>query len=157
MDARYLMPEIRDECIAGLIKASKNYEPAKAKFSTYAVKCMDNQVKMWLRKRKRRLNPLKFSETKLKNSKGDNIPLEERTDDLQVEDESQILVDSMWLEEELLKLNKIDYIIIHSYYFEGLNQQEISDKIGYSQPYVSRKIKDITNRLKKNYLKRVAK
>lgn len=145
--------ELQGRCIIGLVKASKTYNPKYSKFSTYAVKCMDNEVKMWLRKQNKRNSTFSFSDLEGDNKKGDKMPIEVIAKELQVDSSSDDLINSMWLQSAILDLDRLETKILYWYYYKDLTQVEISKKIGYSQSYVSRLLKKTLRKLEKFYIR----
>lgn len=125
--------------ILGLIKAIDNYDKEKGyTFSTYALKCIDNEILQGVKK----------------NKSLANINLE----DIIYEDISyaDIISDNINIEEEYLyneivfnikdiisKLNEKDRYIYELYFKSLLSQKEIAKKTNISQAYVSRKINKI--------------
>ena len=127
--------------ILGLIKAIDNYDKAKGyAFSTYALKCIDNEILQGVRK----------------NKNLTNINLEDIIyADLSYAD---IISDSINIEEEYLyneiifnikdiinKLNERDRYIYELYFVSLLSQKEIAKKMNLSQGYMSRRINIIVN------------
>lgn len=145
--------EIQGKCIVGLVKASKTYNPKYSKFSTYAVKCMDNEVKMWLRKQNKRNSTFNFTDLERTNKQGDKMPIEAIAEELQIGSASDSLIDAMWLQSAILELDRRESKIIYFYFYKNLTQVEISKKMDYSQSYVSRLIKQSLRKLEKLYIR----
>lgn len=136
--------------ILGLIKAIDNYDKEKGyAFSTYALKCVDNEILQAVRKN-RCLN---------------HISLE----DIICEDLSyaDVISDSVNIEEEYLyneiifnvkdivnKLNQRDRYIYELYFTSLLSQKEIAKKINLSQAYISRRINVIVNLVEEELINR---
>ncbi len=139
----------------GLIKGVKTYKLDKnIKLATYASRCIDNEILMFLRKNKRRKGEISFEDSLSYDSEGNELHLEDIlgtssdivTRNLEEEIERKILY------EELVKLNSRDkQIMILRYGLfnnKELTQKEVAEKLGISQSYISRIEKKVINRLK---------
>ena len=129
----------------GLIKGVKTYKLDKnIKIATYASRCIDNEILMFLRKNKRRKVELSFEDSINLDSDGNELHLEDvlGTDENVVEKEYEDKIDKEVLKKEIENLPKRDKEILSLRY--GLNgkdeftQKEVADKLGISQSYISR-------------------
>lgn len=129
----------------GLIKGVKTYKLDKnIKLATYASRCIDNEILMFLRKNKRRKVELSFEDSINLDSDGNELHLEDvlGTDENVVEKEYEDKIDKEVLKKEIENLPKRDKEILSLRY--GLNgkdeftQKEVADKLGISQSYISR-------------------
>lgn len=129
----------------GLIKGVKTYKLDKnIKLATYASRCIDNEILMFLRKNKRRKVELSFEDSINLDSDGNELHLEDvlGTDENVVEKEYENKIDKEVLKKEIENLPKRDKEILSLRY--GLNgkdeftQKEVADKLGISQSYISR-------------------
>lgn len=139
----------------GLIKGVKTYKPNKnIKLATYASRCIDNEILMFLRKNKRRRVELSFEDSINLDSDGNELHLEDvlGTEENIVEKEYEDMVDKECLKKEIDNLPDRDKEILSLRY--GLNgseeftQKEVADKLGISQSYISRIEKKAIKKLK---------
>ncbi len=139
----------------GLIKGVKTYKLDKnIKLATYASRCIDNEILMFLRKNKRRKVEVSFEDSINLDSDGNELHLEDvlGTEDNIVEKSYEDEVDKILLFNEIRKLNKRDRDILILRY--GLNnseeytQKEVADMLNISQSYISRIEKKAIKKLK---------
>lgn len=139
----------------GLIKGVKTYKLDKnIKLATYASRCIDNEILMFLRKNKKRKTEVSFEDSINLDSEGNELHLEDvfGTEDNIVEKEYESIVDKECLINEIENLSKRDKEILTLRY--GLNnkkeytQKEVADMLGISQSYISRIEKKAIKRLK---------
>ena len=139
----------------GLIKAVNTYRLDKnIKLATYASRCIDNEILMYLRKTKRKKSEISFEDSLSYDSDGNELHLE---DVLGTEKD----IVTKGLDDELdhnLMINEIDKLaprdkrIIELRY--GLNkkkemtQKEVATLLGISQSYISRIEKKVIKKLK---------
>ena len=139
----------------GLIKAVNTYRLDKnIKLATYASRCIDNEILMYLRKTKRKRTEVSFEDSLSYDADGNELHLEDvlGTDtDIVTKGLDDELDRSMMLE-EIEKLNSRDKEIIELRY--GLNgkkdmtQKDVAILLGISQSYISRIEKKIIKRLR---------
>lgn len=139
----------------GLIKGVKTYKLDKnIKLATYASRCIDNEILMFLRKNKKRKTEISFEDSINLDSEGNELHLEDvfGTEDNIVEKEYESIVDKECLINEIENLSKRDKEILILRH--GLNnkkeytQKEVADMLGISQSYISRIEKKAIKRLK---------
>lgn len=139
----------------GLIKGVKTYKLDKnIKLATYASRCIENEILMFLRKNKKRKTEISFEDSINLDSEGNELHLEDvfGTEDNIVEKEYESIVDKECLINEIENLSKRDKEILILRY--GLNnkkeytQKEVADMLGISQSYISRIEKKAIKRLK---------
>ena len=139
----------------GLIKGVNTYKLDKnIKLATYASRCIDNEILMFLRKNKRRKGEVSFEDSLSYDSEGNELHLEDilgTADDvvtrpLEEEIEKKILY------EELVKLNSRDKEIMSMRYGlfgkKEMTQKEVAKALGISQSYISRIEKKVISKLK---------
>jgi len=139
----------------GLIKAINTYKMDKnIKLATYASRCIDNEILMYLRKNKRRRGEVSFEESLSFDVDGNELHLEDVlgtepdivTKDLEAQVEKQMLL------KEIEKLEDRDKtIMILRYGLEGkeeMTQKDVATLLGISQSYISRIEKKVIRRLK---------
>jgi len=139
----------------GLIKAVNTYRLDKnIKLATYASRCIDNEILMYLRKNKRKRTEVSFEDSLSYDAEGNELHLEDilGTDaDVVTKGLDDELNKSMMLE-EIEKLGCRDREIIELRY--GLNgkremtQKDVAILLGISQSYISRIEKKVIRKLK---------
>lgn len=139
----------------GLIKAVKTYKLDKnIKLATYASRCIDNEILMFLRKNKKRLTEVSFEDSINFDSEGNELHVEDvfgTSEDLlekTVEDKDNKIL----LTKYIKSLNDRDKRIIEERYGlsgkKELTQKELADKLSISQSYISRIEKKVIRKLK---------
>jgi len=144
----------------GLIKAVSTYKPAKnIKLATYASRCIENEILMYLRKTANLKSEVSLDEPLNTDWDGNELLLSDilgTENDLvmkPIEDD----VDRQLLTNALEKLSERERLIITLRF--GLDgrqertQKEVADQLGISQSYISRLEKRIISRLKKEILR----
>ena len=144
----------------GLIKAINTFNPNKnIKLATYASRCIENEILMFLRKNQLRKAEVSIDEPLNIDWDGNELLLSDilGTDNdiiyRGIEDE----VDKMLLSEAMNKLSTREKQIMELRF--GLNnnkeltQKEVADLLGISQSYISRLEKRIISQLKKEMIK----
>lgn len=140
----------------GLIKAVKSFIPSKnIKFATYASRCVENEILMYLRKRSNRNIDISMDEALSTDSEGNELNLidvlytQENEISKTMEEESNRQI--VWQSLDKLPDREKEIVIMRF----GLNgneektQKEVADIIGISQSYISRLEKKILKKLKK--------
>lgn len=138
----------------GLIKGISTYKVDKnIKLATYASRCIDNEILMYLRKNKKRNADVSLEESLSYDSEGNELHLEDIlgtekdivTKDLEENDMRKIML------KEIGKLNERDKQIMVLRY--GLNdtkeytQKEVAELLGISQSYISRIEKKVISKI----------
>ena len=138
----------------GLIKGVNTYKLGKnIKLATYASRCIDNEILMYLRKTKRKKTEISFEDSLSFDSDGNELHLEDvlGTEEDTVTRPLEEEYDKVILKEEIAKLNERDKEIIELRYGlngkEELTQKEVADLLGISQSYISRIEKKVIKRL----------
>jgi len=144
----------------GLIKAINTYNPEKnIKLATYASRCIENEILMYLRKNSGQRGEVSLEEPLNTDWDGNELLL---SDILGTEEDSVLRpiedgVDRELLHNALCKLAPREQEIISMRY--GLDgndektQKEVADQLGISQSYISRLEKRIIHRLRKEISK----
>ena len=139
----------------GLMKGVKTFSSNKnIKLATYASRCIDNEILMFLRKNKKVRGEVSFEESLSFDADGNELHLEDvlGTDADVVTKPLEDDLNKRLMMEEIDKLNKRDNDIIIMRY--GLfntpekTQKEVADILGISQSYISRIEKKVIRRLK---------
>ena len=139
----------------GLIKGVNTYKLDKnIKLATYASRCIDNEILMFLRKNKKRNGEVSFEDNLSYDSEGNELHLEDilGTDNDIVTRGIEEELEKKLLYSEISKLNERDKKIMILRYglfnHKELTQKEVADLMGISQSYISRIEKKVINRLK---------
>ena len=140
----------------GLIKAVKSFVPSRnIKFATYASRCVENEILMYLRKRSNRNIDISMDEALSTDSDGNELNLIDVlcTDENEISKniEAQSDRDIVWRSMECLTVREKEIMVMRF----GLGgrqektQKEVADIIGISQSYISRLEKRILKKLKR--------
>ena len=139
----------------GLIKGVNTYKLDKnIKLATYASRCIDNEILMFLRKNKRRKGEVSFEDSLSYDSEGNELHLEDilGTDEDIVTRGLDEEVEKKLLYSEIKNLKERDKkIMIMRYGLYGTHeytQKEVASIMNISQSYISRIEKKIINKLK---------
>ena len=141
----------------GLIKGISTYKVDKnIKLATYASRCIDNEILMYLRKNKKRNADVSLEESLSYDSEGNELHLEDIlgteddivTKNIEDDDMKKILI------EEINKLPKRDKEIISLRYGlfgkKEITQKELAKKLNISQSYISRIEKKVIKKIKES-------
>lgn len=144
----------------GLIKAVNTYEYGKnTQFSTYAARCIENEILMLLRVNKKHNSVMSLNESLGKDKDGNDVSVQ----DIIPSDEDVVEnAENAFLNEKLLKLaksslDKREFEILQMRY--GLNntpvytQREIAKKLDISRSYISRLEKKALDTIKEKVKK----
>ena len=139
----------------GLIKGINTYKLDKnIKLATYASRCIDNEILMFLRKNKKRKSEVSFEDSLSYDSEGNELHLEDilGTDADVVTKNIENQNDKGLLYQEINKLNPRDKQIMilryGLYNNEEMTQKDVANMLGISQSYISRIEKKVIRRLK---------
>ena len=146
----------------GLIKAVNTFNPdKKIKLATYASRCIENEILMYLRRNSKVKAEVSFYEPLNIDWDGNELLLsdilgtENDTVYNMIEDE----VDKQLLFLALKNLNEREKEIVKLRFgldgYREKTQKEVADMLGISQSYISRLEKKIINRLKKEINKMI--
>ncbi len=129
----------------GLIKGINTYRPDKnIKLATYASRCIENEILMFLRKNKKRNTEISFEDSINFDGEGNELHLEDvfGTDPELIPKAYEDKIDKIILLKEIEKLGDRDKEIIKMRYglmgSEEYTQKEVADMLGISQSYISR-------------------
>lgn len=144
----------------GLIKAINTYQPAKnIKLATYASRCIENEILMYLRKTSSQKTELSFDEPLNTDWDGNELLLSDilGTESDLVMRPIEADVDRQLLHRAMDSLEPRERKIITLRFGldgqEERTQKEVADVMGISQSYISRLEKRIIARLKKEMLR----
>ncbi|MBO5208327.1 MAG: RNA polymerase sporulation sigma factor SigK [Lachnospiraceae bacterium] len=142
----------------GLIKAIDSFDAGKGKLSTYASRCIDNELLMLLRAKKKTSREVSLYEPIGTDREGNEINLLDI-----IEQEQPDVIERMELEERLKKLSgllgdRLDErekeILIMRYGLvddQEITQREIGKSLGISRSYVSRIEKKALEKLRAGF------
>lgn len=146
----------------GLIKSINTYNPEKnIKLATYASRCIENEILMYLRRNSRTKMEVSIDEPLNVDWDGNELLLsdilgtEEDVISKNLEDEAERTM----LGKALLRLSERERLIVKLRFGLGSpdgtekTQKEVADMLGISQSYISRLEKKIMKRLKKEMLR----
>ena len=139
----------------GLIKGIQTFQSGKnIKLATYASRCIDNEILMYLRKNKKTKTEISIDASLSLDGEGNELHLEDvlGTDADIVTREIEEASDKKIMLQEVMKLKPRDRdIIVLRYGLLGndeLTQKEVAEKLGISQSYISRIEKKVIKRLR---------
>ena len=139
----------------GLIKGVNTYKLDKnIKLATYASRCIDNEILMFLRKNKRRKGEISFEDSLSYDAEGNELHLEDilGTENYIVTKGIEESDDKKILQEEISKLNERDKKIMTLRYglfnHKEMTQKDVAKVLGISQSYISRIEKKVIKKLK---------
>lgn len=140
----------------GLIKAINSFKVDKnIKLATYASRCIENEILMYLRRISRLKGEVSFDEPLNTDWEGNELLLSDilGTDSDCVYKNIETTVEKDLLRQALNKLPEREKVIMNMRFgLDGKNemtQKDVADSLGISQSYISRLEKKIINRLKK--------
>lgn len=139
----------------GLIKGVNTYKLDKnIKLATYASRCIDNEILMFLRKNKKKRSEISLEDNLSYDAEGNELRLEDIlgtekdivTKRIEEEQDKKIIYS------EINKLKKRDKQIMILRYglfnTEEMTQKDVADLLGISQSYISRIEKKVIKKLK---------
>lgn len=139
----------------GLIKGVNTYKSDKnIKLATYASRCIDNEILMFLRKNKKRRGEVSFEDSLSYDAEGNELHLEDilGTDADTVTKGLEEETEKYLLYKEINKLNGRDKQIMilryGLYNNKEMTQKEVADLLSISQSYISRIEKKVIRKLK---------
>ncbi|MGN1105607.1 MAG: RNA polymerase sporulation sigma factor SigE [Huintestinicola sp.] len=140
----------------GLIKAVNTFSPTKnIKLATYASRCIENEILMFLRKTSQHKNDISIDEPLNIDWDGNELLLSDilGTDDDTVNSGIEDDAEKAVLRETVCRLPERERIIMEMRFGlingKEMTQKEVADVIGISQSYISRLEKKIIKKLKK--------
>ena len=146
----------------GLIKGINTFNPEKKiKLATYASRCIENEILMYLRRNNRVKLEVSFDEPLNTDWDGNELLLSDilGTDEDVIYKDLETEVEISLLKKAMLSLNERERQIIELRFGvnrvenKELTQKEVADILGISQSYISRLEKKIKERLKKEIQK----
>lgn len=141
----------------GLMKAIHTFKPESGRLTTYASRCIENEIRMHLRSIRKLRNTSAMSDAVSRDKEGNEVPISDLlgTDRDMVHDEVALKIDSVIVRELMHRvLDEREAQVIRLRY--GLQdgefhpQHEVADALGISRSYVSRIEKKALQKLKKH-------
>ncbi|MGP4106899.1 RNA polymerase sporulation sigma factor SigE [Virgibacillus sp. L01] len=146
----------------GLIKAVNTFNPEKKiKLATYASRCIENEILMYLRRNNKLKSEISFDEPLNIDWDGNELRLSDilGTDEDIITRDIETNVDKSLLKNALSQLNAREKQIMELRFGligqEEKTQKDVADMLGISQSYISRLEKKIIRRLQKEFNKMV--
>ncbi len=148
----------------GLMKAINTFDAGKSiKLATYASRCIENEILMYLRKNSKQKFEVSIDEPLNVDWDGNELLLSDilGTEEDIIYKDLETQADLKLLHQALKTLNGREKMIIelrfglHSKDGEELTQKQVADLLGISQSYISRLEKKIIRRLNKEMAKQV--
>ncbi len=146
----------------GLIKAIGTFDPAKRiKLATYASRCIENEILMFLRKKSSHRAEISIDEPLNTDWDGNELLLSDvlGTDGDEVIKPLEDDVEKQQLLEAVDRLEERERAIIMMRFGLGgcqeLTQKEVADRLGISQSYISRLEKRIILRLRRELIRQL--
>lgn len=144
----------------GLIKAVNTFDPSKnIKLATYASRCIENEILMYLRRTGKTKSEVSFDEPLNVDWDGNELLLSDilGTEEDVIFDHIEEEVNRSLLNSALRKLDQREKRIVEMRFglINGyeMTQKEVADYMGISQSYISRLEKKIINRLRREIKK----
>ena len=144
-------------CI-GLIKAIETFDAGKGRLATYACRCIDNELLMLLRSKKKTSREISLYEPIGQDKEGNEIHLMDV-----IEQEQQDVVEALERQSNIRRLmllmrqeltEREQEILVFRYGLKGgreLTQSEIGERMGISRSYVSRIEKKALGKLRQKF------
>ncbi len=146
----------------GLIKAINTFKSSKnIKLATYASRCIENEILMYLRKISNQRTEVSFDEPLNTDWDGNELLLSDvlGTDDDEVCRPLEDDADRQMLHRAIAALGERERSIITLRFGLGgqeeMTQKEVADMMGISQSYISRLEKRIISRLKRDMIRQM--
>ena len=147
----------------GLIRAAETFDYKKGShFSTYASRCIDNQIKMHFRKIKHQQSEVYINEPLETDSEGNTLTIADKlASNVNIEEETELRINSQrlyrYIDEELDEREK--EIICkrygirdgRGYVCEAMTQREIAKQLKISRSYISRIEKKALEKLRRRF------
>jgi RNA polymerase sporulation-specific sigma factor len=142
----------------GLIKAVNTFDPSKKiKLATYASRCIENEILMFLRRNNKLKSEVSFDEPLNVDWDGNELLLSDvlGTDSDTIYKNLEEEVDRALLYDALDKLSERERKIMELRFGLGrgeeMTQKDVADLLGISQSYISRLEKRIIKRLRREF------
>lgn len=144
----------------GLIKAVNTFDPGKKiKLATYASRCIENEILMYLRRNNKIRSEISFDEPLNTDWDGNELLLSDvlGTENDIISRPIEEEVDKSLLTQAMESLTEREKLIMKLRFGMGgteeKTQKEVADRLGISQSYISRLEKRIIKRLRKEFIR----
>ena len=145
----------------GLIKAISSYELDKnTRFATYASRCINNEILMYLRSGKKHSNNIYLQEPIGVDKEGNEVTIEDKVADNcdSIDEQVNLILQTKHLYEKIKSVLKSrERIVIQMRYglcgYDEVTQREIAEMLGISRSYISRIEKKALQKLRKEFEK----
>lgn len=159
---KYKGAEEQEELISigtfGLMKAVDTFDYQKgSKFSTYASKCVENEILMHFRAQKKHASDLHMNEPTMTDKDGNALTLMDTLqDDTNLEEQVDFSIHSKQLYaflDECLDQRELEIMTLRYglYHHMPMTQREVAKKLNISRSYVSRLEKKALEKLRNKY------
>ena len=146
----------------GLIKAIGSFDESKGRLATYACRCIENEILMLLRSKKKTARDVSLFETIGQDKEGNEIQLLDVIEQRQMDACDRLELDEnvkklrLLIGEQLTKRER-RIILLRYGLFDGeeRTQSQIGNMMGISRSYVSRIEKRALNKLRKGFQKEI--
>lgn len=147
---RQYKDDIISEGMVGLVKAAKTFDDKrKIKFGTYASRCITNEMLMFIRRMNKQLPHEVSLYTPIgKDADGHTLCYADVLADESDAPESCILTAAV--DKFLAKQSEIDREIVNAMR-QGYKQKEVADIVGLRQPTVSRRLRKLRLKFRKEF------
>ena len=146
----------------GLIKGISSFDPSKgARLATYAARCIENEILMYLRRNNKTRMEVSIDEPLNVDWDGNELLLSDilGTDEDVIYHDIEDEIEKNLLNNAISRLNPRERKIVELRYGltnedgEEMTQKEVADLLGISQSYISRLEKKIMKRLRKEIVR----
>ena len=144
----------------GLIKAVNTFDPVKKiKLATYASRCIENEILMYLRRNNKTRSEVSLDEPLNIDWDGNELLLSDvlGTENDIISRPIEEEVDRQLLSQAMSNLTEREKLIMELRFGMGgideKTQKEVADRLGISQSYISRLEKRIIRRLRKEFVR----
>lgn len=158
---KYAQPGVdRDDLVSigtlGLIKAVRTFRPEAGRLSGYASRCIENEILMYFRARRKEKNTVLMGEAAARDGEGDEVPLSELlgTEPDVVSREAENAIEAgraLRLMGEVLDAREVEVIRLRYGLSDGepRQQRDVARRLGISRSYVSRIEKKALEKLRR--------
>lgn len=143
----------------GLIKAVDTFDAGKGRLATYACRCIDNELLMMLRAKKKTSRDISLYEPIGTDKEGNEISLldvieQQQTDILEQMEKAENVKQMFRLMNECLTPREKEILVLRYGIAGGreVTQNEVGKRLGISRSYVSRIEKKALDKLRKAFL-----
>lgn len=145
-NTRYDLEDLAQEGTIGLIKAAGSFDPSRGTaYSTYAVKCIECEILMYLRKEKKHRTSSISLDQKM-DVDGSKISFKDMVG--REDPEIEMVCEKEALRQRISELDPEDVRLIWMYYVQEMKQAQIARQLGIGQAQVSRRLKKVMIRIK---------